>query len=318
MLSNFYLKNKPYLFKRIIGAYLLFFAVFFIVMADISVEYANKGMVVFRDTVMPTVVPYAFAVTFINALIGKDLRHLFTPLSKRAKLSADGFYCCFLGLIGGYPLGASTALSAYSNNAFSESEFYKIICITSVASPLLTITCVGKLTYGSFTLGICMFLAQMLSAFFAYQISDKRTDKTTLQPFCVNNDFDGYLTSIIKSLAINCVLTVFFYTLLSLTFYCLPKNAIIDNCIIKGLLSGFIETNFSLEVLSLIKSPLSFAVANSVLAFGGAPVFLQTKFIANKIKIRTSRLLFFKLAQSLFCFLLTFIFASLIFLTRLF
>lgn len=314
------LSNKrtfPYV-NALIGLYLLIFTVTFMFLGETAIDCANQGVVVFRDTVMPAILPFAFAITFFNATMGKDLTSLFSPIAKRLKFSPDGFYIYFIGLLGGTPLGTSASISAYKNGAISSQETLKLICLTSVASPLLTITCVGKLTYGSFIVGTTLFASQIISAIICHPLlCDK---KVTTLPISKNSTklFDDYIISIVKSLATNCVLTIFFYTAVSLTVKTNDGFILFENTLLKGLLTGIFETNYGLDALSLIRCPTSYGIANAVLTFGGLPVVIQTVVLTNQLKIRTTHIVFFKLAQSLICFLLTFILTNFLLLLRLF
>ncbi len=318
MQTNLCKKRSFSLFKVIIAIYLLIFALNFMLLGKTAIDCATDGLVVFRDTVMPAILPFAFAITFFNATIGKELTTIFTPLAKRLKFSPNGFYLYFTGIIGGSPLGISNAICALKNQTITKQETLQLICLTSVASPLLTITCVGKLTYGSFYLGVIFFLSQIFSAFFCQGIlTEKVLQPCRLESMPLKESFDDYILSIVKSLATNCVLTVFFYTAISLTVKTHETFILFESSLLKGLLTGLFETNYGLEILSYLHSPLSYATANAVLTFGGLPLLIQTVVLTKTIKIRTAHTVFFKLTQSLICFLITFILTSFLFLLRL-
>lgn len=319
MQTNLYKKRNFSLFKVLIAVYLLIFALNFMILGKTAIDCATDGLVVFRDTVMPAILPFAFAITFFNATIGKELTTIFTPIAKRLKFSPNGFYIYFTGIIGGSPLGTSNAICALESQTITKQETLKLICLTSVASPLLTITCVGKLTYGSFFIGVIFYFAQIFSAIFCQGIlTQKVSPPCRLQSLSLNTSFDDYILSIVKSLATNCVLTVFFYTAVSLTVKAHGDFILFESSLLKGLLTGLFETNYGLEVLSYLHSPLSYAMANTILTFGGLPVLIQTAVLTKKIKIRTANIVFFKLTQSLICCLITFILTSFLLFLRIF
>ena len=303
--------NATFTNKRIIklaiGIFACLYIMFFIIFGEVTFNGSKEGMAVFHATVLPVIVPFGVAVAFLRYTFCTEITYLLKPIKKRLNLSTTGLVALFFGLLSGYPVGTKTAVLGYKNGHITKRELFLVSCITSIPSPLLTITCVGKFGYKNIFVGVIMFISQTLSTLLAYKFfSEEREDKLPpLQSKKVS--FTDYVFANCSAILISASLTVFFYTIIYIAFSFFLLSEILDNALIIGLLSGLIETNYGCNVITLVISPTSVAICNFILSLGGLPIILQTYLYLKETKIRTAKFFKFKLLQSLFCFIITFV-----------
>lgn len=306
--------NVAYSYKRIIklliGTFACLYIAFFIIFGEVTFNGAKEGMAVFHATVLPVIVPFGVAVAFLRYTFCTEITYLLTPIKKRFNLSLTGLIAIVFGFLSGYPVGTKTAVVGYKGGHVTKRELFLVSCLSSIPSPILTITCVGKFGYKNLFVGIIMLLSQILSSLLAYKFfSAKNEDKLPPLPSTKIN-FTDYLFANCSAIAVSASLTIFFYTIIYIAFSFFALSEVLDNALIIGLLSGLIETNYGCNVITLIVSPTSVAICNFILTLGGLPILLQTYLILKDTKIRTVKFFKFKLLQSLFCFIITFLFIT--------
>lgn len=300
------LSNKR-IIKVAIGVFSCLYIAFFIIFGEVTFNGAKEGMAVFHATVLPVIVPFGVAVAFLRYTFCTEITYLLSPIKKRFNLSLTGLLSLFFGIISGYPVGTKTSALGYKSGTITRRELFFVSCLTAIPSPLLTITCVGKFGYKNLCVGVIMFICQMLSTLLAYKffINESEDKLPPLQNKKVA--FGDYVFANCSAIAVSASLTVFFYTIIYIALSFFSLNEILDNALIIGLLSGLIETNYGCNIITLVISPTSVAICNFILTLGGLPIILQTYLYLKETKIRTVKFFKFKLLQSLFCLIITFI-----------
>ncbi|MCQ2400135.1 MAG: hypothetical protein MJ072_06480 [Clostridia bacterium] len=298
--------------KRILSArftvtLLLFVTVTtFLFSGEVFLSSAGKSLAVFNATVLPAVLPYAVACAFMFIVVGRTrLAKILHPFFSYF-FGVNGYAgtCVLTGLFSGQPTGIRSAGESFRSGEISLFECEKVACLTSVASPLLVITCVGNLTYQSNFIGVIMFLSELVSALISLTVVGLNPTPSSFLP--VNkektDDFETVL-GVVESLSVAGGLSVLFYTLLTMTARLLTPDL---SPLLIGTTSGIIETTFGCEFLALTKSPLSVALTNFILVLGGAPSLILTLNVFRKTKMRTARFFLFKAIQSALTFVITY------------
>ena len=276
--------------------------VIFIFSKSIAIKACIEAMVVFGTTVMPVIIPFSTLLVLLNYNLDKEFNGKNNFIFKALK----GLFL----ITAGYPTGAKTALYLHDNGA-NITTCKRLVFITSIASPLVIINCVGRLTFKSAIFGVIMFLAQLLSAKITVDICFS-CDKNSLDFLPNKCNILGALIENIKAILLSAMLTLTCYSTVKIAVDILLKSAV-NYPLLVGTIAGLIETNYGMKWFSLVISPLSISLANFILTFGGAPVIFQTAIICKQLKMRTAKVLKIKLLQSAICFILTYLFMIIFF-----
>ena len=291
------LKGKKSNFYMVLTLFLIAFIAVFIFGGDLPINSSIEAMVVFGTTVMPVLLPFSTLILLTNYAIDKTLDSKHTSLYKVLKY-------IFI-ITAGCPTGAKTAVLLHEQGA-PLSPCTRLAIITSIASPLVIINCVGRLTFNSTIFGVVMFLSQLLSAKITADLT-LNTDEQIPNLKYPKDNLSSALKENLTAVLTSATLTLLCYTVAKITVDCLPIN-ILRYPLLVGALFGFVETNYAMKWFSLVISPLSIALANSTLIFGGAPLILQMIIFCRKLKMRTLKVLKIKLFESALCFILTYFF----------
>lgn len=298
--------KKRDLFFSIFVAFLIFFAVIFIFFGKVAIDASVEAMVVFGATVMPVIIPFSTLILLLN--YGTD------KIDKTKNSFIYNALKYIFIITAGYPTGAKTATLLHFNGA-KQNSCKRLLFMTSIASPLVVINCVGKLTFNSTTFGVIMFLCEVLSAKIIVDVTlnDGASDIDFSYP---KNRLSSALSENVIAILVSATLTLFCYSVAKINvdlFFIDAK----DYPLLFGTITGVFETNFGMKWFSMIISPLSIALANFILTFGGAPIIFQTIIYAKQLKMRTAEVIKIKLLQSAICFLLTYLIMLIFFLLTL-
>lgn len=135
--------------KSILGAAAVICLLILLLNPIISYEGAQNGLLLWSQTVLPTLLPFMICSNVIVALnaIGM-LTWPFRPiLNKMLKLSPAGSYILMSGLLCGYPMGAKTCSEFLDDKRITKEEAYYLLSICNHPSPMFLLGYVaGSLT----------------------------------------------------------------------------------------------------------------------------------------------------------------------------
>ena len=132
--------------------YMLFFGCFFLAMLlfpSLSFEGACKGLVLWFQTVLPTLLPF---IIVSNLLVYSKGIHLISQkigflFQKVFSVSYTGCYPILVGFLCGYPMGAKTIADMVKTNLISKKEGQYLLSFCNNTSPMFII---GYLTLQNF------------------------------------------------------------------------------------------------------------------------------------------------------------------------
>lgn len=115
---------------------------FFLFNSKITLEGSVNGLILWFNTVVPTLLPFMIMSSILIGLHGEKLLHkLLSPVtSKLLGLSAAGNYVFFIGMFCGYPLGAKTAADLLREKRISSGEAMYLMNFCNNISPIFTIS----------------------------------------------------------------------------------------------------------------------------------------------------------------------------------
>lgn len=134
--------------KKSISGLLAVFCLFLLLLKpSLALEGARQGLLLWADTVLPTLLPFMICSGLIVAF---DAVHLLTrPLSPLLKgllgLSDQGGYVLVCGLLCGYPMGARTASEFTDSLRISPAEGRCLLAVSNHPSPMFVLGYIGSL-----------------------------------------------------------------------------------------------------------------------------------------------------------------------------
>lgn len=223
-----YLKNS-HLRHGITGGVLLLFALGLTAAPSQSAEGAREGLRLCGNVIIPSLFPFFVLSSLVvelglSARLGRRLEGIMAPLFHVNGRCAAALV---LGLIGGYPVGARTALELYRRGQCSKGEAEHLLAFCNNAGPAFILGMVGAGIFGSGRVGLLLCLTHAASALlvgilFRFSIKDapRRASPRPVPPVIETVRFsDAFLRAVRDSLAsmLNiCAFVTFFAVILRL------------------------------------------------------------------------------------------------------
>jgi len=118
------------------AVFLVFFA-FMLIKPSLTVFGAQKGLLLWYQTLLPTLLPY---MIFSNLIIRSNAIHFLTKLvsptfCKVFRISENGCFAALVGFLCGYPMGAKTIADLILQNKITKSEGAYLLSFCNNASP---------------------------------------------------------------------------------------------------------------------------------------------------------------------------------------
>lgn len=180
-----------------------------------------------------------------------------------------------LGLVGGYPIGARTATSLYTQHMLTKEEAERLLTFCNNSNPVFLISVLGSGVFGSSIIGVWLWLIHILSALLTGLLFRGSGRRSSRQPpanripcraISLSSAFVSAIRDSVNGMLSVCGFVVLFYTaaqpLTSFSKWLSPISV------------GFLEL-FSLTPL-LAANRFGFIVAAGCTGWGGVSVLAQT------------------------------------------
>ena len=112
-----------------------------------SMEAAKSGLALCYNVIIPSLFPF---------FVLSSLEGLMRPLFHVSGACASAFA---LGFIGGYPVGAKTAISLYENGMCTKTEAERLLAFCNNSGPAFILGVVGAGVFASSRVGVLLYLA---------------------------------------------------------------------------------------------------------------------------------------------------------------
>ncbi|SES99961.1 hypothetical protein [[Clostridium] polysaccharolyticum] len=132
--------------KKILTSLLIVcFLLLLLTFPSLSLHGAKTGLMLWFETVLPTLLPFMIISSLIMQLNVTDcLTSFFYPvLGKLFGLSKEGCYPFIIGMLSGYPVGAKACTDLIEKNKISKEEGQYLLCFCNNASPMFVISFIG-------------------------------------------------------------------------------------------------------------------------------------------------------------------------------
>jgi len=284
--------------KRFVSMTLVVFtltlAVFVILMArsPAAAEGARRGLAVCAFSLVPSLLPFFTLSNLLSALGLSDLlsRHGGSLARRLFHISGAGAQAFFLGITGGYPLGAAAAVRLYRDGRITGEEAERLLPFCNNSGPAFILGAAGGILKSP-RAGALLYITHILSAALVGILLRGRqppreagpSDREPPQPF--SRAFPDAAGRAVGSTLAVCGYVVLFSALLG----ALPLPARMPP-LARALVTGFIELGSGTAALAgLEPSPVTLACAAFMLGWGGLSVHCQTLSAVEGTDIKVAR-----------------------------
>lgn len=314
---------KKYFFTIIV----LFLTVFCILFPDIMINSAKSGILLWGKVILPSLFPFLIISNLITkTALPKLLGKLLNPIMRFLfNLPGSTSLALFLGMTGGYPIGAKIASDLVESKVISKNISDHLITFVNNSGPLFISGAVGIGLYNSKKIGLLLLLVHYLSALIVGIIFREKENLTDIK-----NEIDFTVVSLsnlgktLNEAIKNALSSIFniggFIVLFSLISSILANTGILfvlskfffptlSEETSYGILSGLLEVTTGINLISTIHISLlqKLIITSILIGFGGVCIHMQTLSIISKTNISIKNYFIGKTLQGLISGILTYL-----------
>lgn len=274
-----------------------------------AIDAAKTGLELCAGILVPSLFPFlVFSGLLISSgfagVLSRALRHIMPAMFG---VSGSGALAFVLGIISGYPLGASCVCDLYQNGYTAKAESERLLAFCNNSGPLFIIGSVGAAMYQSQKIGILLYIVHILAAvtvgfLFRYYKRGGTYIKTnglvaTPLPY---RTFGEAFSTVMRNSINNMLLICGFAVIFSVIINFLPLPPAAGNGVLGGLLAGVLEITTGLYRTSALAAPIAqkLVVSAAVLGFAGFSVHFQVMGIVSKTDLSLKAYILGKAAQA--------------------
>lgn len=265
-----------------------------------SMDAGRQGLQLCANVIVPSLFPFFVLSSLVVELgmaryLGQAMEKLMWPLFR---VGGVGSSALVLGLVGGYPVGAQTAITLYKKGQCSKEETQRLLAFCNNSGPAFILGVVGTGVFGSGFIGLLLYLSHAAAClcvgllFRFYGKMDPRSAVSRPAPHFQTARFSTALTSGIKnsfaSVLNICAFVIFFSVVIRLLFLCGIMDAAagllaallspvgFDPTLAQPLLTGLLEISSGVTSLSRTGGlPGQISMAAFMLGWAGLSVHCQ-------------------------------------------
>lgn len=274
---------------------LLTLLAFFLLMlrSPLAAQGAREGLSVCAVSLVPSLLPFFTLSNLLSALGLSDiLSRGAGGLTRRLfRVSGAGAQAFFLGLTGGYPLGAAAVASLRRENRITREEGEGLLAFCNNSGPAFILGAAGGVL-GSPAAGVILYVSHVLAAvgvgilFRPKDLPDETpAEQTPAQPVPFSAALPRAAAQAVSSTLAVCGYVVLFSAMLGMLT---PLDALPP--LLRALCTGFVELGSGTAALrGLPPAPETLAAASFLLGWGGLSVHCQTLAALEGTDIRPAR-----------------------------
>ncbi len=296
-----------------------------------SYQGAKKGLLLWFNTVLPTLLPFIIVSNLIIGLqITKPLSKLLYPFFHFLfGISKGGCYPVLMGFLSGIPVGAKSVADLVNQGSIDEDEGQYLLGFCNNASPMFIMSYIAisqlKLPGIRFTLLLIIYISGIISAFLYFRLltgRNNRSNAVSIMEFSQNSmrnynsespKFDFALLDSAIMNGFEIITKVGGYIIL----FSIPVQIISglgnDNYF-KLLLIGILEITTGINKISQSSLDMGTKIAfiTMLTAFGGLSGVAQTKSVINSTRLSIVTYIKSKIMHMVIAFILTVIYIQLV------
>ena len=247
-----------------------------------TILYAKSGLFLCSEVLIPSLFPffvcsglliYSGFCNSISTFLGPVMRPLFN-------VSGSGAAAFLLGIVSGYPLGASCACNLYDSGYLSKTECERLLAFCNNSGPLFILGSVGTAIFHSPAAGVILYISHIVSAFIVGIIFRfyKNSDATKYDIPIYNQNltsaevFQKALNSSVSSILTVSGAVIFFSVISNII-----ADYFTDGSVIKAVIIAASEITSGISRISYLPLPLDLKLIMSAFCagFAGVCVHLQ-------------------------------------------
>lgn len=250
--------------------------------ADRAILYARDAMYLCAEMIVPTLFPFFICSGILIysgfcEFLSRAFRFCMRPLFNVAEAGSSAF---ILGIISGYPLGASTACELYKNSYISKTEAERLLSFCNNSGPLFILGSIGVAMYSNIRYGVILYAVHILAAlivgviFRFYRRRDYTAPKTvmTSPERGAGEVFNIALQTSVRNILTVCGAVIIFSMASRLFLDLIHMSPETD-----ALLSGFLEFATGSVKISNLTAPVmkKLIMTSAIVGFAGISVHIQ-------------------------------------------
>jgi len=159
-------RKLGFFYRLLLAAAVLMSLIGLIVYTENCIATGRKAVSLCLETVAPSLFPF-FVVS--NIIIGmgyaQDISFLFEPIMRKLFNVSGACACAFLmGIIGGYPVGARTAIELYNKRLCTKAEAERLLSFCNNSGPAFILGIVGSAIFDSRGAGFLLYAAHLCAS----------------------------------------------------------------------------------------------------------------------------------------------------------
>ena len=195
-----------------------------------SMDAAKSGLQLCYNVIIPSLFPFFVLSNLVVELglagyLGRALEGVMRPLFNVSGACASAVA---LGFIGGYPVGAKTAIRLYEKGMCTKTEAERLLAFCNNSGPAFILGVVGAGVFASSRVGVLLYLAHAAASvcigvlFRFYKRGGKRGREGSARPQFEAQRFTAAFTGSVKNAFLStlniCAFVVFFTVVIRLLF----------------------------------------------------------------------------------------------------
>lgn len=225
------LLGKEWVRELLLGAALLCATAALMLYPREGVDAAKEGLTLCYNVIIPSLFPFFVLSSLVVELglagyLGRMLEGVMRPLFNVSGACASAVV---LGFVGGYPVGAKTALSLYQNGSCTKTEAERLLAFCNNSGPAFILGVVGAGVFASSKIGVMLYLTHAAASlcigllFRFYRSGGKsrpeKRSRTQFQTKRLTAALTGSVTGSFLSVLNICAFVVFFTVVIRLLFH---------------------------------------------------------------------------------------------------
>lgn len=302
-----------------------------------SVTAARDGLELCLNVIVPSLFPFFVLSTLCVEMgliesLGRLMEKIMVPLFRVGGACSGAF---LLGILGGYPVGAKTAIALYENGQCSKAEAERLLSFCNNSGPAFILGVVGAGIFSSSTVGLWLYGAHVLASVLVGIIfrfygkseirsSTRRIKRNASASFA--EAFTGSIKNAFQSTLNICAFVIFFTVVIRLLFLTgiityisgfiawLLQGIGMEQQVVESILTGFIEMTSGVWSLRDMAASLGsrLCMAAFILGWAGLSVHCQVLSFIGSSGLSTKTYFFGKLTHGIISAVLIFLLSELL------
>lgn len=273
--------------KAAMAAVVIYLIIYMICSPQSAITVSKNALLICANVLVPSLLPFfifsgiLIRLGFAN-LVSRPMSHIMRPLFG---VSGAGAVCFVLGIVSGYPMGASCVCDMYNEGMITKRDGERLLAFCNNSGPLFVMGAVGGAMYMSREIGMLLYLVHIFSAVavgIVLGISGRKKEHAAADriPLSCSKPVGVIIKEAVcasvNNMLMICALTVVFSLVI---------NALSESCgwMVSLFAGGFVEISSGIYNVSI--SPLSLAhkltLTSAMLAFAGVSVHLQVAAVVS-------------------------------------